>query len=140
MDLLLKRHQTGPEGQLSYLDDMSGHQLFVSIEHTYDDGKGNWLPKIPPGRYKCVRGMHQLTTGGLFDTFEITGVEGHTGLLFHPGNTERDSHGCVCIGNAFGELPVPGGQIMDAVLGSRQAFDLFMTLQMPVDEFWLTVE
>jgi hypothetical protein len=124
---------------LSFVDDASGHPLFVSVEHAYQDTNGDWLPKIPPGRYRCVRGAHSLDGVHKFDTFEITGVEGHTGLLFHPGNTELDSKGCVCLGTTFGELQV-GGQLLDAVLGSRDAFGIFMTLQMPVDEFWLTVQ
>ena len=87
------------------------------------------------GEFNCVRGIHQLSGAAQpFETFEITGVPGHTGLLFHPGNTEMDSSGCVLLGMAFGELTgVP------AVLNSKIACDQFMNLQAGKDSCLLTV-
>ena len=94
---------------------------------------------MPHGTYKCVRGTHQLEGGGPFTTFEITGVPGHTGVLFHPGNTELDSRGCECLGMSLGEIVTNQGPL-DAVLQSREAFQEFMIYQDGCDEFTLKVD
>lgn len=138
MDLILERMKCGDEGCFSYLKDQLGNQIAVSCTHSYQEGAA-WLPKTQPGVYQCVRGRHSLDGVNYFETFEITGVAGHTGILFHPGNTELDSEGCECLGMTFGELVVKG-KPMDAVLDSRTAFNLFMNLQEGCDQFELTVK
>lgn len=138
-DLVLKTQRIGPEGAFSYLKDLAGNQIAVTAEHTYDQPDGSQMVKVPPGRYLCVRGVHTLNGRDWFETFEITGVLGHKGILFHPGNTEFDSDGCVLTGRGFGELQVHG-LLMDAVLQSRDAFNDFMALQAGVQTFWLDVD
>ncbi|MBF0473508.1 MAG: hypothetical protein HQK93_07215 [Nitrospirae bacterium] len=44
-------------------------------------------------------------------------------ILLHWGNFPRDTHGCVLIGEEFGEIE---GQ--DAILNSHKAFRNFMTM------------
>ena len=56
------------------------------------------------------------------DTFEII-VPGHTEVLFHNGNTEENTKGCVLLGMKTGEI---GGK--RAVLDSIDAFDKFMRI------------
>lgn len=68
------------------------------------------------GQYDCQR-FHGAKYA---DTFEIY-VPGHTAVLFHPGNTEDDSKGCVLVGQKVGY--VSGKR---AVLESRIAFEQFM--------------
>ena len=55
-------------------------------------------------------------------------------ILFHRGNTHRDTEGCVLIGSTRGTLH---GE--PAVLGSRKAFADFMDSLDGVDEFTLIV-
>lgn len=104
--------------------------LAVTLEHSYPLENGGYAPKIPVGSYVCVRGTHQLHNGVPFETFEITGVPGHTGLLFHKGNLERDSEGCVLLGQT---------QSGAAVLHSEAAFEQFMAVQEGLDSFPLEV-
>ena len=117
-----------------YQDD----ELFCrTLEHAYPND-GSYVPKLPRGAtYTCVRGMHTLehyNGGKPFETFEITNVPGRTGILFHPGNTNKDSDGCVCTGMTL---------ISDKtwmIQRSQDAFSRFMSAMSGVDEFQLRVE
>ena len=135
MDLILKRDQYRSDGIFSHVTDAIGNQIMVTCDHAYDDGQGNWLPKVAPGIYTCVRGTHALSDGIPFETFEVTGVEGHSGILFHPGNTEMASHGCFCTGQDIAEFGSAQG-----VTHSRDTFAHFMKLQTGINQFQLTVE
>lgn len=102
---------------------------FQTLERAYPI-PGGFRPKLPTGEYQCVRGMHRLTRGEPFETFEIIGVKGHWGILFHVGNYNQDSSGCVLLG-----LRREG----NAITGSRLAFFDFMNYLKGVDQFTLTV-
>lgn len=131
MNLLLKRAYIGPEGAFGTLAELGRPPFAVTLEHTYE---GAVAVKIPPGTFTCVRGRHVLPSGP-FVTFEVTGVAGHDGLLFHKGNVENDSEGCILLGLQFGNVAgVPG------ILQSASAFLFFMSRQSDNDTFQLTVE
>jgi hypothetical protein len=119
-------HESGACGEL---ETDSGF-LCYTLEHTYSRGAGLYT-KLPDGEFTCRRGQHQLHSGPI-ETFEITGVPGHTGILFHPGNTQADSEGCVLLGMY---------RRSDMTLrSSRVAFERFMAYLEGVDEFTLVVE
>lgn len=92
----------------------------VSLTHAYGpDGK----PIVGVGSRFCQLGTHVLDVPGAqpFKTYEIMGVEGHTGLLFHPLNKEDQSKGCIGLGESFvlfGDIP--------GIADSRTAFGEFM--------------
>lgn len=131
MNMTLARVSHSEYGIFSFLRPEVG-QVLATVEHAYQDPvTGMWMPKIPNGLYVCKRGMHQLLHGGPFETFEITGVPGHDHLLFHKGNTEDASHGCVCLGMSH------EGK---AVLESEKAFHWFMGFQQGLSTFMLTVQ
>ena len=52
--------------------------------------------------------------------FAIDGVPNFTDILFHWGNSEKDTEGCILLGSALGDLdgPVP-------LIGSRKAYKVF---------------
>ena len=128
---LVRRNDAGADGVFSELSDLKGNFLFVTLEHSYNN-----KPKIPDGTYICKRGMHRLhSMTEDFETFEITGVEGHTNILFHVGNYNADSEGCVLLGKSIGHM-LKGGRMICA---SKQAFEAFMKLQEGCDEFSLVV-
>lgn len=127
MNLKLTRTLFSSQGIFGFLSDESGKKLFNTLEHSYG-GK----TKIPEGSFTCVRGKHRLH--GMthnFETFEVTGVEGHDGLLFHWGNYNSDSQGCVLIGTDLGK---------NMITKSLQAFAKFMMLQEGIDSFPLIIE
>lgn len=101
--------------------------LCLTLERTFDDVR----PIIPAGTFNCVKTV--FVRGG-YGTFEITGVEGHTRLLFHRGNVETDSLGCILLGTTRGEL---NGE--EAILGSAAAFAKFWNLVQNEDSFDLEV-
>ncbi len=108
---------------------MVGSTEFACLEHAYPQPDGGYKPKLQPGTYVCVRGQHRLDSGPI-ETFEITGVPGHSGILFHYGNYNRDSNGCVLVGKE---------REGDMITLSRTAFQNFMDLLKGVDSFNLIV-
>lgn len=140
MDLILNRFNYSELGVLSYLQTLNRETLFYTLEHAYaldstDTMTDTWIPKLPVGEFRCVRGEHQLhNSRNPFETFEITGVSGHSGILFHVGNYNNDSDGCVLLGTSYTiELDTA------MVLNSKEAFDKFMMLQQDVTQFMLKV-
>jgi hypothetical protein len=104
-----------------------------TLEHAYPGPRGtiSFLPKIPKGTFLCVRGIHHITNRlEPLETFEITGVPGHSGLLFHRGNDNDDSAGCVLLGDAIKEY---------RIVDSGKAFARFMTLMDGINDFELEV-
>ena len=85
---------------------------------------------IAPGTYDCPR-FHGTKWK---DTFEIK-VPGHTAVLFHSGNTEADTLGCILLGASFGKLK---GQ--RAVLNSGETFNTFLSLTKNLAQFTLTIQ
>lgn len=133
MDLTIKRLDYNDDGIFGHLEETdSGDSVAVTLEHAYysNNGDGSYSPKLPPGDYLCVRGEHRLSKGKPFTTFEVTNVPGHTGILFHPGNYNEDSDGCILLGTTLS---------FSMISESRAAFSKFMALQDGVDEFTLTV-
>lgn len=130
----LVRVAVQPEGAFGVLL-MDGLPFLLTLERTYPviDAKprGPQFTKIPRGRYRCERTYYYR---GGHETFEVTGVVGHSRLLFHRGNTESDSEGCILLGRTFG--PVSGQQ---GVLDSRWAFDQFMRVNRDRADFDLEV-
>lgn len=134
MDLILNRLVVGDGGALGSLSTPSGAEVACTLEHTYLVGSG-WEPKVPTGLYICVRSTHQLAgMAAPFETFEVVNVPGHTDILFHCGNTEADSSGCILLGD-----DVDDNDQM-TILHSRDAFKRFMVLQKGVYTFRLTVK
>jgi hypothetical protein len=88
-----------------------------------------WSPKLPKGTYTCMRVLSKID-GDTRETFEIQ-VDGHSGLIFAPGNFAHESHGSILLG-----LARKGN---DGLISAENAFDLFMKLQEGEDSFALTV-
>lgn len=135
MNLTLTRKAWRSDGIFSVLTDEHGNVVAHTLEHSYPDSPAGWMAKIPEGTYACVRGPHRLH--GMtedFITFEITGIDGHTDLLFHWGNWNKDSEGCVLVGQS----EVNSGGV-EMVTASQATFVKFMTLQAGINTFTLTV-
>ena len=129
MNLKLKRNSFTSNGIFGILMDDNYNKIAVTLEHAYPL-LNTYEPKIPDGVYTCVRGEHELSNLQPFNTFEITGVPGHSNLLFHSGNYNDDSHGCILLGKT-----VNGTMVTD----SKRAFADFMALQDGLQTFILEV-
>ena len=134
MGLTLLRDTYGKDGVLGALSNSAGVFPFRTLEHAYpSDLFGGYYPKVPAGKYTCKRGKHRLH--GMtedFETFEIQGVVGHSNILFHWGNFNSDSEGCVLVGMPSKVEGLP-------IANSRKAFAYFMQSLAGLDEFELNV-
>lgn len=128
--MILLRDTFVKEGIFGTLRTKDDAIICKTLEHAYPNFGGKFKAKIPPGEYMCVRGIHRLSGGNPFETFEVTGVDGHFGLVFHPGNFNKDSAGCILVGEAIKD---------HALLRSRVTFlDLLLRLN-GVQSFHLEV-
>lgn len=135
MNLTLTRVRKCEYGIFSLLTDETGKKVASTLEHAYPSELSNegFVPKLPNGTYTCVRGEHKLDHMiHTFETFEITGVSGHTGVLFHVGNYNADSDGCVLLGHQIVNFKM--------ITDSKNTFDAFMLLQTGLNSFILTVK
>lgn len=139
----LRRVSVRPDGAFGVLM-QGGIPFAVTLEHTYPDTRFSVaagvlgaptttaeVPKIPPGTYRCVKTIFHHGKPNPYETYEIL-VPGHSRLLFHIANTERDLEGCVGVARAFD----PAGP---GILESRVGFGIFMQKADDIEEFQLEV-
>lgn len=69
---------------------------------------------IPAGHYRVVRDLSQRFGRRMPHVLNVPGFEG---IRIHSGNTDKDTFGCILLGNTWA-----GG---DFIGGSRAAFDKF---------------
>lgn len=135
MNLRLERRLYREDGIFSDLKDEKGNLIAVTLEHAYDNGSGGWTAKVKPGTFYCQRGQHRLHNMTFdFVTFEVLGIAGHDDILFHWGNFNKDSEGCILVGKTIAY--VNGAKM---ITRSKDAFADFMKLETDTDLFQLTV-
>ena len=124
--LRLIRHEETEQGAISVLKVDGAVHSWALEPDSADPTKGHIPGGTPdnPKVYKVKR-FHGYKWK---DTFEII-VPGHTAVLIHPGNTEKDTLLCVILGATIGKLK---GE--RAVLNSGQSFRLFMEKMKDRDE------
>jgi len=138
--MILQRFIHSTHGTFGTLVGLTKSPLYTCEEENH--GNAPSISCIPAGVYRCVRTHYH---GGNYATFVITGVSGRPRILFHRGNSEEDTAGCVLLGVGFGTLMVRDedtgvrGRKL-AVLRSVDAFEMFMHKLEGVDEFTLSVE
>lgn len=139
--LTLARFSKSDDGVLGRLIDEAGimPRLYTFEEEDLCNARN--ISCIPPGSYICKRTVYHRHG---IESFEVTGVPNRTRILFHVGNHDGDTAGCILVGLRSGELRVrdeEDGEVRmkKAVLQSRPAFDRFMEALEGVDEFTLDV-
>lgn len=94
-------------------------ELLIEGEHQCWTLELPWLQNlqgkscIPVGTYKVIS---SLSTRFRREMPRLLGVPGRTGILFHSGNTDEDTEGCILLGNR---------RAGENLIGSRDAFDRF---------------
>ena len=136
MDMKLNRLQDRSDGIFGQLLDDSGNVVAQTLEHAFINPDGSYSPKVPLGTYTCQRGSHQLESMSKpFITFQIMDVPNHTNILFHMGNWNKDSDGCILLGEAIAQSG-QGQMITNSVATWKE----FMQLQDGLDTFQLIVQ
>jgi len=111
----LIRLETSKAGIVGVLK-IGGKVQCFTLEKTYLDNQKN-ISSIPAGSYICKSIFSQRFK----NTFEVTAVPGRAGILFHAGNTTKDTEGCILLGNKIGAIAG-----VRAVLESRIAVAGFL--------------
>ena len=86
---------------------------------------------IPTGQYICRR----VRSPKFGETFMVTNVPGRTNILFHKGNTEDDTMGCILLGQTISKLK---GQ--RTILNSGKSFSDFMLAMAGEQTLHLTIK
>ena len=91
---------------------------------------------IPEGEYECHLVRDRILYGGyvLRQTFEVSQVPNRTGILFHTGNGNQDTLGCILVASEYGENPNGG------VSRSRIGFTRFLGLLDGFKSFTLNIK
>ncbi len=116
------------DGTFGVLFDYDGTPFCLTLEREWKDNKRN-ISCIPVGVYTCKR----IDSPKFGDTFKVLRVPGRTDILFHKGNIEDDSHGCIVIGEQFHHYK---GKV--SLKASREGFAEFKEITNPDD--WLELE
>jgi hypothetical protein len=123
MRLTLRRNVVNDRATIGDLID--GGFAVVTLENPW---RGNGPDSsIPAGYYRCIR----VQSPKFGNTFEIANVPRRTHILFHAGNTEADTLGCVLLGLRDNRR--------DMIFESRIAFNKFLAHTDGVEEFDLEI-
>lgn len=130
MRFQLKRtaiHEFGAFGVLS----KNNIPFAVTLERTFEeDDSGNYRVVVPTGRVTCKASRYHK---GGYATFELQ-IEGHSRVLFHKGNKEEHSRGCILVAESFHKF---GNQ--PGIANSAGGFKEFMMLAGEYPAFVLEV-
>jgi hypothetical protein len=118
MKLHLKRTQHLPTATLGTLtiDGVKTDAIFTLENPKRATDKDS---RIPAGTYNC-----KPYSGTKYkDVYIVENVPNRTAILFHFGNTEKDTLGCILLGNRIGKIGFE-----PAVLESKRCFERFRSL------------
>ena len=109
---------------------IEGEPFSVALEEYWRFNEP-YISCIPTGMYICKRYSSEKHP----NTFEVTNVEGRSFILFHVGNTNDNSSGCILLGSRYGVL---NGK--NAILDSSTVFEKFLNAMSGEDEFRLVIK
>ena len=133
MKIILTRHARRADYTLGRLEDENGKKICDPLEPAWRDYKGGekkvlGKSAVPEGTYRVV-----ITKSQRFQRYLplLVGVPGFEGVRMHPGNTSRDTEGCILVGQ---NLQV------GKLLWSRIALEKLMKLIENEKEISLTIK
>ena len=136
--IVLKRIGENIDGIFGVLLEELNGQLFpfvVTLEKKWDSNKP-FVSCIPLGEFTCKR-IISKTYG---ETFEIFGVTGRDNVLFHWGNFQDNSQGCILIAEYFEKIfNKKTGEFQNGIADSKKGFQQFMDILKGNDSFKLLI-
>ena len=88
------------------------------------------ISRIPPGRYLCVKRHSEKYQWH----YHITNVPNRTWILFHSGNYNSHTLGCVILGKDFADMNNDGQLDVTSSRDTMRVFNHLMS-----DQFYLTI-
>lgn len=134
MDLTLTRTTLGSAWTIGELELDGSWECYTLEDQVHTGAKVPGETAIPLGRYEVVIAPSQRFKRLMPRLLDVPGFDG---ILIHPGNTAKDTAGCILVGQVHGML-----EGKPAVLRSRAAFDaLFPKLERAIQQgpCWLTI-
>jgi len=142
MEILVTEFDRTPGCTASMLY-INGKFICFILEDAIRPKKIPGITAIPAGRYKLVR----RTYGKFFENYrkkywhtcvyEIEGVPNYNDILFHMGNSVKDTRGCPLTGTAISkeslEYKIPSGKSEPGYLAFYNALDGYQ------GDIWVTV-
>lgn len=126
--ITLYRLPETPDGMFGILCD-EGIPFCLTVERKWLNNQ-RMVSCIPEGIYISKR----VQSPKFGDTFEVINVPGRSRILFHKGNIEDDSHGCIVVGEQYESL-----RNKTAVIASGKAMVEFLARTHGLDEFELAI-
>lgn len=123
----IKRWPPRPDGTLGIFLDSNKALICFTCELPWLNNEPD-KSCIPAGTYQVIK----HSTAAHPHTWELLGVPGRSGILIHNGNTEKDSLGCIVVGNRTSEIDG-----LPAVLNSDLTLSVLRD-ELP-DNFTLTI-
>lgn len=93
------------------------HDSIYTLENPKRNSKEDSC--IPAGKYKCI----PHTSTKYPDTYEVLNVPERIAILLHWGNKEKDTLGCILLGDKLGSID---GE--PAILDSKKCYERFRNL------------
>lgn len=138
MKFLIKRVAMTPIAAFGVLIGPDGIPFSLTLERPWLNNQSG-ISCIPAGHFtakRCRRSpdYNYADSPKFGNTFQVMDVQGREYILFHKGNLNSDSHGCILVGEQFDPINgVPG------IAASAKGFDEFMRMVAHVDEFDLEI-
>jgi len=101
----------------------------LTLERQWLNNQSN-VSCIPVGTYVCKR----IVSPRFGITFEITNVQDRSHILFHKGNIDDNSHGCIIVGEQYD--PILGSY---GVKASGDGYGEFMDRLVGINTFELEI-
>ena len=98
--ITLKRVSKTKQGTFGVLLGNNNLPICVTLENPWRDNNRN-VSCIPFGRYICYK---HLSDKFKIETFRVGDVPNRDGIIFHAGNTPKDTLGCILTGRFFTEF------------------------------------
>lgn len=97
--ITLQRSSYGPNGTFGKLIGENSNFLCYTLERPWDDNEP-MKSCIPAGIYNCI----SYSSAKFPDVWQVCNVPGRSNILIHNGNTDKDTEGCILVGDHMGIL------------------------------------
>lgn len=99
IEFFLERTVSDDNGTFGILTMQGNNKLCMTCELPWKNNQSQ-ISCIPTGTYECIR--HNSLK--FPNTWELRNVPDRDEILIHTGNTIKDTHGCILVGDKLGTL------------------------------------